>query len=208
MDLINLAIEKGKNVIVATEMLESMINNPRPTRAETVDVANAVYNGASAVMLSAETAVGQYPEKTVKTMSEICFETEKNIPLKKHFFGTTYQTNDVSDVIAHSATSTSFKLNTKAIVLYTNSGKTASMLTRYKPNTPIVAITDNPQTYNYLSLEWNVFPIYTKIEGVDIFELASTVVKAMKLAKPNDLIVVTTGTTDELNNVMKVCTVK
>ena len=162
MDLINLAIEKGKNVIVATEMLESMINNPRPTRAETVDVANAVYNGASAVMLSAETAVGQYPEKTVKTMSEICFETEKNIPLKKHFFGTTYQTNDVSDVIAHSATSTSFKLNTKAIVLYTNSGKTASMLTRYKPNTPIVAITDNPQTYNYLSLEWNVFPIYTR----------------------------------------------
>lgn len=208
MNLINLAVEKGKTVIVATEMLESMINNPRPTRAETVDVANAVYNGASAVMLSAETAVGQYPDKTVKTMSEICFETEKNIPLKKNFFGTIYQTSDVSDVIAHSATSTSFKLNTKAIVLYTNSGKTASMLTRYKPNSPIVAITDNPQTYNYLSLEWNIFPIYTKIEGVDIFELASTVVKAMKLAKPNDLIVVTTGTTDELNNVMKVCTVK
>lgn len=208
MDLINSAIEKGKSVIVATEMLESMINSPRPTRAETVDVANAVYNGASAVMLSAETAVGNYPDKTVKTMAEICSQAEKDIAYKKMFFGTIFNTDGVSDVLGHSATSCSFKLNTKAIVLYTNSGKTASMMTRFKPNAPIIAITNNPQTFNYLSLEWNILPIYTKIEGIDIFDLANTIAKEVKVAKPGDLIIVTTGSTDQLNNVMKVCEVE
>jgi len=205
MDLINAALEKGKSVIVATEMLESMISNQRPTRAETVDVANAVYNGASAVMLSAETAVGNYPDKAVKTMADICAQAEKDVPYKKMFFANVYHTSGVSDVISHSATSCAFKLDTKAIVLYTGSGKTASMMTRFKPNSPIIAITDNPQTYNSLSVEWNVLPVYTKIENVDIFDLASTIAKSLKLAKTNDNIIVMTGTTDTLNNVMKVC---
>lgn len=209
MDLINSAVAKGKSVIVATEMLESMIHNPRPTRAETIDVANAVYNGASAVMLSAETAVGEYPDKAVKTMAEICSQAEKDIPYKKSFFDNIYQTNGVVvDVIGHSAVSCSFKLDTKAIVLYTKSGKTASMISRFKPTAPIIAITDDPQTYNYLSLEWNVWPIYTKLGNIDIFELATTVAKSIKLAKKDDLIIVTTGSTDKLNNVMKVCTVE
>lgn len=208
MDLIRSAIEKGKNVIVATEMLESMINSPRPTRAETIDVANAVYNGASAVMLSAETAVGQYPDKAVKAMAEICSQAEKDITYKKNFFDTIHHTNGaVVDVIGHSAVSCSFKLDTKAIVLYTKSGKTASMISRFKPNAPIIAITDNPQTYNYLSLEWNVWPIYTKLGNIDIFDLASTIAKSIKIAKKDDLIIVTTGSTDKLNNVMKVCTI-
>lgn len=209
MDLINSAITKGKNVIVATEMLESMIHNPRPTRAETIDVANAVYNGASAVMLSAETAVGSYPDKAVKTMAEICSQAEKDIPYKKMFFDNIFHTKGiVKDVIGHSAVSCSFKLDTKAIVLYTKSGKTASMISRYKPNSPIIAITDNPQTYNYLSLEWNVWPIYTKLGNLDIFDLAATIAKSIKLAKKDDLIIVTTGSTDKLNNVMKVCTIE
>ena len=208
MDLISSAIAKGKNVIVATEMLESMINNPRPTRAETIDVANAVYNGASAVMLSAESAVGQYPDKAVKAMAEICSQAEKDITYKKNFFDTIHHTNgSVVDVIGHSAVSCSFKLDTKAIVLYTKSGKTASMISRFKPNAPIIAITDNPQTYNYLSLEWNVWPIYTKLGNIDIFDLASTIAKSIKIAKKDDLIIVTTGSTDKLNNVMKVCTI-
>ena len=205
MDLINSAIEKGKTVIVATEMLESMISKPRPTRAETIDVANAVYNGASAVMLSAETAVGAYPDKAVKTMADICSQAEKDISYKKRFFETVFNTTDITDVLSHSATNCAFKLGTKAIVLYTDSGKTASMITRYKPNCPIIAITDNPQTFNSLSIEWNVIPVYTKIAGIDIFNLATTIVKNSKIAKTNDLIIVTTGTTDKLNNVMKVC---
>ncbi|MGN0961672.1 MAG: pyruvate kinase [Christensenellales bacterium] len=207
MDLIDSAITKGKTVIVATEMLESMITNPRPTRAETVDVANAVYNGASAVMLSAETAVGSYPDKAVKTMAEICVQAEKDVHFQKMFFETKFNTEGITDVVSHSATSCSFKLNTKAIVLYTSSGKTASMMTRFKPNAPIIAITDNPHTFNYLSLEWNVMPVLTKIDGLDIFDFATTISKELKLAKPNDLIIVTTGTTDKLNNVMKVCQV-
>lgn len=208
MDLINYANEKGKTVIVATEMLESMIKNPRPTRAETVDVANAVYNGASAVMLSAETAVGSFPDKAVKTMAEICTQAEKDIPFKKNFFTTNFHTNDMTEVISHSATNCSFKLDTKAIILYTHSGKTASVMNRFKPSAPIVAITDNPQTYHYLSMEWNVMPIFSKLSNVDIFSLATTVAKGVKLAKTGDDIIVTTGTTDTISNVMKVCTIE
>ena len=205
MDLIDRANVYGKPVIVATEMLESMINSPRPTRAETIDVANAVYNGASAVMLSAESAVGNYPDKAVKTMSEICSQAEKDVPYKKRFFSTVYTTNDISDVLGHSATNCSFKLNMKAIVLYTSTGKTASMLSRFKPNCPIIAITDNAQCYHNLSLEWNVMPILSKINNIDIFDLAVTVVKDAKIAKSGDNIIVLTGTTDQLNNVMKIC---
>lgn len=207
MDLISRAVSLGKTVIVATEMLESMINNPRPTRAETVDVANAVYNGASAVMLSAETAVGHFPERAVKFMSEICLQAEKDISYKRMFFETIFDSYDLTDVLGHSATSCSFKLNAKAIVLYTDTGKTASMIARYKPECPIIAITDNEQTYNYLSMEWNVMPVYTKIANIDIFELACIIAKQEKLAKTNDTIIVTTGTTDKLNNVLKVCTI-
>ena len=205
MDLIETGITHGKTVIVATEMLESMINNPRPTRAETVDVANAVYNGASAVMLSAETAVGKYPDKAVRTMSDICIQAEKDINFKKTFFNSVFENYDLTDIIGHSATSCSFKLDAKAIVLYTDTGKTASLIARYKPTSPIIAITDNEQTYNYLSMEWNIMPVFSKITNIDIFELACTIVKQEKIAKTNDKIIVTTGTTDKINNVMKIC---
>ena len=207
MDLIDKAIENGKTVIVATEMLESMIKNPRPTRAETVDVANAVYNGASAVMLSAESAVGDYPDKAVRTMSEICTQAEKDIEYKRMFFNTTFQTYDVTDVLGHSSVSCSFKLDVKAIVLYTNTGKTASMIARFKPNCPIIAVTDDINTYNFLSLEWNVKPIYSKINDIDIFELACTIAKNENVANVGDKIIVTTGSTDNVSNVMKVCVI-
>lgn len=208
MDLISNAVACGKTVIVATEMLESMINNPRPTRAETIDVANAVYNGASAVMLSAETAVGKYPEKAVKTMSDICQQAEKDINYKRMFFETIFTNYNLTDIIGHSATSCSFKIDAKALVLYTATGKTASLIARYKPSCPIIAITDNLQTYNYLSMEWNVLPIYSKIPNADIFELACVIAKEEKLAKSKDAIIVTTGSTDVINNVMKICIVE
>ncbi len=204
-DMIEKANAYGKTVIVATEMLESMIHSPRPTRAETIDVANAVYNGASTVMLSAESAVGKYPDKAVKTMAEICVQAEKDIPYKKKFFWTKFATDGLTDVLSHSATNCSFKLNTKAIVLYTSTGKTASMLSRFKPSCPIIAITDSEQCYNYLSMEWNVLPVLSSIDSKDIFELACDIAKKTKTAKEGDQIVVLTGTTDLLNNVMKVC---
>ena len=97
------------------------------------------------------------------------------------------------------------KLNVKAIVLYTSTGKTASMLSRFKPNCPIIAITDDINTYNFLSLEWNVFPIYSKINDIDIFDLACTIAKEENMAQSGDKIIVTTGNTDKVSNVMKVC---
>lgn len=207
-DLIEKAIRKGKTVIVATEMLESMIKNPRPTRAETVDVANAVYNGSSAVMLSAESAVGDYPDKAVKAMSEICTQAEKDIEYKRSFFNNIFETFDITDVLGYTSVSCSFKLDVKAIVLYTSTGKTASMIARFKPTCPIIAITDNPNTYNYLSLEWNVHPVFSKVIDVDIFDFACTIAKKEGFAKPDEKIIVTTGTTDEVSNVMKVCTIQ
>ncbi len=207
MDLINRAVVKGKPVIVATEMLESMIKNPRPTRAEITDVANAVYNGASAVMLSAETAVGAYPDKAVRIMSEICIETEKNIRYDRCFFGTHFNNYDLTDVLSHGAVSCALKLDAKAIVLYTDTGKTASMISRYKPLSPVIAITKNEHTYNYLSLAWNCVPVYSTIDNVDIFDLACEIAKEHGIAKANDLIIVTTGTTDPINNVIKGCIV-
>lgn len=207
-DMIERANAFGKTVIVATEMLESMIQSPRPTRAETIDVANAVYNGASAVMLSAESAVGKYPDKAVKTMAEICIQAEKDIAYKKKFFSTIFNTFGLTDTLGHSATSCSFKINTKAIVLYTSTGKTASMISRFKPTCPIIAITDSEQCYNYLSMEWNVLPVLTKIDGLDIFDLATHIAKATKTAKDGDQIIVLTGTTDKLNNVMRICEVR
>lgn len=207
-DMIEKANQHGKTVIVATEMLESMIHSPRPTRAETIDVANAVYNGASTVMLSAESAVGKYPDKAVRTMAEICIQAEKDIPYKKKFFETKFDTYGISDTLGHSATSCSFKVNTKAIVLYTSTGKTASLLSRFKPTCPIIAITDSEQCYNYLSMEWNVLPVLTKIDNVDIFDLACHIAKETRTAKDGDQIIVLTGSTDMLNNVMKVCDIK
>ena len=159
-------------------------------------------------MLSAETAVGKYPDKAVKTMSDICIQAEKDINYKKMFFHTTFENYDLSDIIGHSATSCAFKLDAKAIVLYTDTGKTASLIARYKPTAPIIAITDNEQTYHYLSMEWNILPIYSKISNVDIFELACTIARTEKLAKENDKIIVTTGSTDRINNVMKVCVIE
>lgn len=207
-DMIEKANAYGKAVIVATEMLESMIHSPRPTRAETIDIANAVYNGASTVMLSAESAVGKYPDKAVKTMAEICVQAEKDIGYKKRFFTTQFETYGLTDTLGHSATNCSFKINAKAIVLYTSTGKTASLLSRFKPNCPIIAITDSEQCYNYLSMEWNVLPVLAKIEGSNIFDLAVNVAKETRVAKEGDQIIVVTGTTDPLNNVMKVCDIK
>lgn len=203
--LISKARLHGKITIVATEMLESMINNPRPTRAEASDVANAVKEGASAVMLSAETAVGKYPVKAVKYMSDICAETERDIDYKEKFNSRSYDSSDITDVLTFSAVKSSFNLKSKAIMIFTSKGKMANFVSKFLPDARIIAITDSVQTYNDLSLVWGVTPVYTKkIYDQKIFEVARDFALNLKLVKPNDNILVVTGTTDYHSNIIKI----
>ena len=186
----------GKIVITATEMLESMIYNPRPTRAEVSDVANAVYDGTSVVMLSGETANGKYPIEAVKQMAAIAEETEHHINYEKRFDETTYRLKSVTDVISHSAVNASFLQHTKAIVVFTDTGESAKMVSRFRPINPIIACTPDPLVYRQLELSWGVLPILTPMyESTDkMFETANEYVKKLKLATLNNTVVVTCGT--------------
>ena len=149
----------GKRIITATEMLETMIYNPRPTRAEISDVANAVYDGTSAVMLSGETAVGKYPVKTVEIMSDICKETEKNIHYNKRFYRSDFQIKDNIDAISHSACSMSIAVGAKAIAVCSISGLTARFVSRFRPIADIVALTTSKKVWRKLALSWGVIPV-------------------------------------------------
>ena len=195
----------GKITIVATEMLESMINNPRPTRAEASDVATAVKEGASAVMLSAETSVGKYPVKAVKTMSEICVQTEHDIDYFETFNDFFFKSDDITDILTYSAVHASFNLKSKAIMVFTSKGKMANFVSRFLPQSKIVSITDNKNTYNALALVWGVTPIYqNSFNDHFIFEQATEIAKSYNLVKPNDNVLVVTGTTDIHSNIIKI----
>ncbi|MFA5303889.1 MAG: pyruvate kinase [Candidatus Nanoarchaeia archaeon] len=149
----------GKSVIVATQMMESMINNKTPTRAETSDVANAIIDGCDSVMLSAETSIGKYPSLVVKTMSKICINTEANY--SKSITGIINESNEIPDVIAYNAYLVSERLNAKIICL-TRSGYTARMINRFKPNNLIIAFTPNKIVANQLMISYGVIPVYYK----------------------------------------------
>ena len=155
--LIDKCRRAGKRCITATEMLESMINQPRPTRAEISDVANAVYDGTSAVMLSGETAAGKYPVQAVEAMAKICLETEKHLPNK-------YDDKDVSilnpiDALSHSACVLAEDIGAKAIVVCSRSGGTARKVSRFRPTIDIIGMTIEPQSYRKLALSWGVTPV-------------------------------------------------
>lgn len=204
-ELINKSRLHGKITIVATEMLESMINNPRPTRAEASDVATAVKEGASAVMLSAETAVGKYPVATVKAMSEICVQAEHDIDYTKKFKTLNFNSNDITDVLTYSTVNASFNLKSKAIMVFTTKGKMANFVSRFLPICPIVAITDNENTYHALSLVWGVSPILTtNFDENKIFDISVEIAKSHNIAKTNDNVLVVTGTTDLHSNIIKI----
>ena len=155
----------GRKVITATEMLESMINNPRPTRAEISDVANAVYDGSSAVMLSGETANGAHPVEAVKTMADICEYTESCIDYTKWFADTHYTMHDKLDSIAHAACAMSIDLNAKCIVVNSISGVTARKISRFRSPADILGATTDPAACRRLALNWGVTPIL--VEKVD-----------------------------------------
>ncbi len=187
----------GKRVITATEMLESMINNPRPTRAEISDVANAVYDGTSAIMLSGETAAGKYPILALQTMAKIAETTECNINYKKRFYASDFQIKNSVDAISHSTCGVSIDLGAKAIVACSLSGMTARMVSRHRPPVAIIGLTTNESTWRRLALSWGVIPaMCEKYTSTDVlFYMAKSIAKKELSLKSGDRVVITGGNT-------------
>lgn len=186
----------GKRVITATEMLESMIQNPRPTRAEISDVANAVYDGTSAVMLSGESAAGKYPVKTVQTMSEICEETEKHIHYETRFRSYNFKIKNLLDAISHATCGMAIDIGAKAIVVSSLSGRTVRMISRFRVPTDIIGMATNKAVWYKLALSWGVLPVLCEtFDSTDVlFYHARKAAKAALKLQPGDNIVLTGGT--------------
>ena len=149
----------GKRVVTATEMLESMIQNPRPTRAEISDVANAVYDGTSAIMLSGESAAGKYPVEAVATMAQIAERTEQHTSYRERFYKTEFKIRNNLDAISHATCAMAIDVDAKGIVVCSVSGKTAGMVSRYRCPTDIVGMTTDEKVWRRLSLSWGVTPV-------------------------------------------------
>ena len=195
--MIDRARYAGKVVIVATQMLDSMINNPRPTRAEVSDVANAVFDRASCVMLSGETASGKYPFKALQTMNEILLEAEKAVyhwdrpdEGKIEFANTS-----ISDAMTHTCCMTARDLTASAILTVTQSGYTARMLSRFRPQCPIVALTPVEKVYHQLALSWGVQPFLSASVGSTdaLFTLCVNTAKGNGIVATGDIVVITAG---------------
>ncbi len=186
----------GKRVITATEMLESMITNPRPTRAEISDVANAVYDGTSAIMLSGETAAGKYPVLTVETMSRIAEKTEESISYDKRFRNNnTFQIKNTTDAISHATCGMAIDIGASAITVCTMSGMTARMVSRFRPPVNIVGMTTNERSWRKLALSWGVIPVMSEVyDSTDVLFYAAKKLtcECMGLTE-GDKIVVTGG---------------
>lgn len=211
--MIERSVLMGKKVIVATEMLESMTHRRRPTRAETTDVAQAIYDKTGATMLSGETASGVYPVESATTMSKIAIATEKQVDYDKDFNPELVGEKSPLDVIAHSACETAKSVHAKAIVCWTDCGKTACAISRFRPQATIVAITHDEWTKNNLALCWGVVPLVAEVKQSleDLTDYASGVVKKLKLAKTGDKIVMTFGVpsgTATPTNSINICVVK
>lgn len=187
----------GKRVITATEMLESMIHNPRPTRAEISDVANAVYDGTSAIMLSGETAAGKYPVRSLEIMAKIAETTEENIRYKKRYYSADFQIRNAVDAISHSTCGMAIDLNAKAIVACTLSGMTARMVSRFRSPVPIIGLATNEKTYRKLALSWGVIPAKCEqFSSTDVlFYTAKKIAQEVLYLDKGDKIVITGGNT-------------
>ena len=188
----------GKRVSTATEMLESMINNPRPTRAEISDVANAVYDGTSAIMLSGETAAGKYPVKAVETMAKIAETTENSIDYIKRFSSSSFITRNTVDAISHSTVGMAIDIDAKAIVACSISGRTARMVSRFRPPVDIVGLTTNEATWRRLALSWGVIPTLCEVyPTIDVlFYIAKKTTGEMLGLRKGEKIVITGGVTN------------
>lgn len=187
----------GKRVITATEMLESMISNPRPTRAEISDIANAVYDGTSAIMLSGETAAGKYPIESVKTMAEIAETTESNIHYNKRFYKAAFEIRNSVDAISHSTCGMAIDLNAKAIIACSLSGMTARMVSRFRSPVPILGLTTDERTWRRLALSWGVIPaMCERFSSTDVLFYTAKKIAEQELGlSKGDKIIITGGDT-------------
>ena len=195
--IIRKVYDAGKIVVTATQMLESMINNPRPTRAEITDVANAIYDGTSAIMLSGESAVGKHPVEAVQTMTSIALTTEGDIDYKREFdnFYPESGGKDITSAISHATVTTAHDLNASAIITVTKSGTTARMISKFRPQTDIVGATINQKVWRQLSLSWGVKPVLCQLKDNtdELFDHAVDVTVKAGAAKKGDTVVITAG---------------
>ena len=194
--LIHKAYSSGKQVITATQMLESMISNPRPTRAEATDVANAIYDGTSATMLSGETAAGQYPVEALRTMARIAQRAEDDINYIKRFKERESEhTPDVTNAISHATVTSAHDLGAAAILTVTKSGRTARMISKYRPNCPIICCATDERVCRRLALSWGVIPLtIEEAHNTDeLFERAVEAGEKAGLLRDGELVVMTAG---------------
>ncbi len=203
----------GKRVITATEMLESMIHNPRPTRAEISDVANAVYDGSSAIMLSGETAAGKYPVDAVRNMAEIAYQTEKNIDYAKRFNHSDYVIQSNIDAVSHSTCSMAIDTKARGIVISSLSGNTVRMVSRFRPPVDIIGMTTSEKAWRKLNLSWGVTPFLSEeFNSVDVmFYHALVKAKEFFQLEKGDNVVLTGGQTNGVSgntNTIRLETVK
>lgn len=194
--IIKKVYEAGKQVITATQMLDSMMQHPRPTRAETTDVANAIYDGTSAIMLSGETAAGKYPVESLQMMARIANCTEADIDYRKRFFQRDRKVDpDVTDAICHATCTTAHDINARAIITVTKSGRSARMISKYRPGCDIIGCAISDKVYRQLNLSWGVTPVLLQ-EKKDVFELFEhgiCVCQRMNLVDRGDTVVFTSG---------------
>ena len=193
--LINKCRMLGKRVITATEMLESMIYNPRPTRAEISDVANAVYDGSSAIMLSGESAAGKYPVEAVRNMAQIAEYTEQHTSYRERFLTSEFKIQNNLDAISHATCAMAIDVNAKGIVVCSVSGKTAMMVSRFRSPVDIIGMTTNPKVWRKLGLSWGVTPVLTdEFPTMDVmFYYAMNSARKYLPVKRGDNVVLTGG---------------
>jgi pyruvate kinase len=195
-EIITKCNQAGKPVVTATQMMESMVNSPRPTRAEVTDVANAIFDGTDAIMLSAETSIGKYPVQAVKMMARIAQETEGRLSYGQMLLERgKWLEQKTDELISYSACYTAQNLEAAAIVAFTQSGSTAGRVSKYRPRMPILAITSDPVVVGRLLLRWGVYPFQitgpTSVE--ELFATGAELSEKLGLAKAGDLVVITGG---------------
>ena len=193
-EMISKCYHSGKMVVTATQMLDSMQQNPRPTRAEVSDVANAIYDRTTAIMLSGESAAGKYPLEAVSTMRDIAEYTEQNINFKKRFEISNLDLGeDLLSAICNAAVSAAYQVEAKAIICVTNHGQTAFKVSAYRPECPIIAITVNEKACRQLNLAWNVYPVYAEKKNStdELFKYAIEKALETGIVKKGDKVIIT-----------------